>query len=247
MSGFRKSLLIQCLLLCFLTQSNCQSNHKYHAGLKVITLHDNGRNFFATNANFEPRPIIIFLWYPTDENKSEVMIPIQKLIQHPSFLAFGPRVVEDEPQNFKRAVDGYQWRGKISTDDLVKKINSQITSTQEEAMPSRGKFPLIIFGNGMNAGGHLYYKQCELLAEHGFASMVVVSKFLFRDSLPSFNEIGIKAQMEDVKLAFDYCVTQPFIDKANIALERWGSNSCSVTRQNPECKMLFKFRRWYYL
>lgn len=215
-------------------------NHesKYGVGFRIITVYESSRNF-RTDNQFEPRPIIIFLWYPAKSGSIDNKMKFRDFVLNPALSVYGPDAVEKEERDFNMVVSNYAFRGEHNATSLFQEAMNTETNTTLNAKQADGSFPLIVFGNGMNASGYLYYKQCELLAKKGYASAVIVSRYNFRNIPPTFDHTGINAQVNDIKFAVSYISGLKFVDPHRIGLAAWsvgGVSIAAVQNEIPDVK-----------
>lgn len=222
-----RSCFLGLLLIIYLSVHG-QQKQAEKVGFKTFVIYDSSRNFNISPDSFEPRPIVFFAWYPALKSNAAKPMILKELIIHGSLSVFGQQVLAKEENSFKQIAATYPFRNQLNADTLFDAAANAVTLSIENALPSKGKFPVIVFGNGMNAGGYLYYQQCERMARQGYVVMVVASKFQYRDSLPTFNQEGVNAQWQDLYKAVHAIGKEHYADTSRLGIAAWSVGGVST-------------------
>jgi pimeloyl-ACP methyl ester carboxylesterase len=207
------------LFFCFCLNALSGQKPAFLAGFKAVEVLDETRNFNPdSTGNFEPRPVAIYVWYPVKKTKKDHKSLILKELIAPWSRALPEK---EERENFREMVLGYLEDTTARADKIYQTALKTPTETYVNAAPSPGKFPVVIFGNGMNAGGYFYFRQCESLARAGFVAIVVPSRWFQRGVQPGFDQTGLEMQFRDLDLAFRTAGSWAFADTSKVGMVAW--------------------------
>lgn len=171
----------------------------HQIGFKLFEDWDFSRTYYAKydyeNKKHEgerARPIRVYVWYPAEDSDISAM----QLVKYFDLALddFGPHQ-ETDKKKFRNEIPLARGLTEKSLDALLKKK----TAAKENASPKQGKFPLLVFGQG------LYYESpithsilCEYLASHGYvvATCPLIGTY---SRLVNLDVVDLETQVRDME------------------------------------------------
>lgn len=169
-------LLLICLFLVAYINGFSQESGQYNAGYKTIHLIDSSRTYkpeTSVGDTLHYRPLELDIWYPSKEQVKKRMI-YRELFQ---LLEERSNRLQDETDytGFTEELATLMAVGSGLKPEEGNKLLNTETSSYFNLLPSKGKFPLVIYLAGYNGMGFENYKILEKLAENGFVVISVSS------------------------------------------------------------------------
>ena len=246
---------LACLLLLVLTIAEKASAQyekyikagKYGTGFELIRVVDHSRPYkrkvdTVSGNTDHGRPIHIYSWYPTSKSASG------KAMSFGDYVALSNLSIM--PWQYRNAADASDTPTLISMlrdygIDSVE-INEKLqllmklpTHAIRDAAPEKGKFPVVIIGNAMRAGGYLQTMLGEFLASNGYVCFSIPSLGITEGVPTPFDLRGIEMQVNDIRFALNAIYEKPYADLDNLAVAAWSAGGVSTTllqMQNPNIK-----------
>ncbi len=206
----------------------------YAPGFQLIPSVDRSRFYPAmSNRTGQGRNIRIYIWYPANDSADN----------HVRFQDYVRMATEDFGLKTKKAES--QWPSiplpvqldKGLAREQLKILWSKETLAIMNADPSKGTFPLIVFGQG------LYYESplshivlCEFLASHGY---VVVTSPLFgtHNRLVNLTVEDLETQIRDMEFAVGFARTLPYVHPEKLGIigyDLGGMAGLLLSMRNPD-------------
>lgn len=193
----------------------------YQAGFRAELLRDETRPYGAPadSVSDEPaqaRPIRLYIWYPAT-NALDQGMPFRRYLHFDhldeSVTAADKRTAET------RFREDAATRGLTASE--IEMLLSSGTRAIEHAEAATGRFPLVVFGNGLTARGFTYTSLCEYLAGHGYVvvSMPSIGPRAGEDA--PFDLTGIELQLGDLVYAIRAMRGAATVDPERIGLVAW--------------------------
>lgn len=189
-------------------------------GFTIHRIADSSRPYGDSAA----RPIPLYLWYPaaargaTMRYRDYVEEPVERFVAR----------LEQEPD-------------KAASAEAIRALLDLPMLAHRDARPLGSRYPLVLFGNGMNGPVYLYTVLGEYLATQGYAVAAIPSFGLVPGKPLSFDTVGIRTQIADLELALDAAWTMPFVDSARTALAAWsvgGVSTAVLATKRPAVRAL---------
>ncbi len=189
----------------------------YAVGFKTIDTADYSRSYGVENPN--SRPMQLNIWYPAEAGGA-----VMKLQDY--YETWRTPAIQRIDTNFYRTnyAETMQGLGRryprgVAPDSVIQFVKNSLMYAAYNAVPVKGKFPLIITpgpgGDALSQG-----VRNEYLASHGY---IVVSIPMLNESPADFNRAdnsipSILAQSNDIGFVINYFHQQPNVDINNIAV-----------------------------
>lgn len=192
---------------------------KFVAGYKTIILKTFARPFSVSPLS--PRILPLHIWYPAQS-------ATQQNLRFADFVINELKPLHNTQSSetillnlVKQYID--------STEAVVtaKQIGQVITSSCPNAPVVKGKFPVVLMGNGLTTPGFFYTLMAEYLASHGYVVISYPSLPENETATVGFNERGILNQVADMEWVINEIAKLPFADKDNIVLAAWSVGGAS--------------------
>lgn len=220
-----RSILLSCaLLMCFHSfgqrhpQWGNLSSGPFAVGYQVIRTHDLSRTYMGLDGKKYPRPIQLYVWYPTNkpgasmayrDYLADIGYDLGSIINPDELRDYVVREFRDAPltQAFQKNI----------TDDEFERMLSTPTAASRNAPIAAGEFPLLVH---MHVSGNLSNSiQPEYFASHGF----IFASISWIGTGPAFygrGQQGLAAtmeQLEDVAFAVGEMKKWPATKNQSIA------------------------------
>ena len=233
----RLFLLLSCLALCCPLFAESPelwgdlSEGRHGVGFRLLQEMDPSRSFQG-----RARPIRIYLWYPTGKSIGSAMS--FRDYADLAALDFGTdqRIrIGDEPIDPSLPfITGFSEQG-------LARLMSKKLMAVGDAQPGLGRFPLIVFGQGLDFESPLtHVVMCEYLASHGF--VVVTSPLLgVHSRLSGVGVLDVEAHVRDMEFALGRARSLPFVDGAGLGLAGFdlgGISALLLAMRNPDVRAL---------
>lgn len=196
----------------------------FDVGYKTIIDFDYSRTYdlnypnITSSKKYDPRPIIINIWYPANITKKDKSMLYAEYIKIPTQDA--------ALKTFIGRIEDYNERNSIlymfnadsinkEQKELFRKHLQQPISVYKNASPQNNKFPLVIYHAGL--GGTLNDNTilCEYLASHGF--VVISSAFQSNDYKYVDLDWDLERSTKDIDFMLNAIKNFNFIDFSKIA------------------------------
>lgn len=195
----------------YLNAFSFEGQLKYTVGYKFSVSTSYGRPYSINP--YRPRKIPIHIWYPAlKENKA--------LIPFTTYIKYETGYKPDSIAVFlRRLIYQYVEQDKIS--EVVKKLMSLTSNSYYDAIPLKGKFPIILLGNAIDAPGLMYTVLAEFLAANGFVVVAYPSVQEDASINVSYTERELFSQVSDLEFVLSDIAKMPFIDIKKLGLINW--------------------------
>lgn len=183
-----------------------------------------------------PRPVRIYLWFPSGKTSKPAM----------RFRDYADVAALDFGSDRRRRFGGelldlsLPFARSISEKELARLMSRGLRAVRD-AQPAEGRFPLIVFGQGLDFESPLaHVVLCEYLASHGY--VVATAPLLGVDSRLSGIEIrDVEAQIRDMEIVMGATRHLPFVDGERLGVAGFdlgGIAGLLLSMRNPEVKAL---------
>ena len=212
---------------------------KYNTGFRLITTQDLSRVYPTNNsAELNPRPIRIYIWYPAEQSAqppmkfNEYVCMAHDDFNSPSDIIPESKLREILPVQILKGVPSE----KIDT------ILTQPTYAIRDAAPKTGKYPLLIFGQGLYYESPLsHFILCEYLASYGYvvATCPLLGTYY---RLVNITVEDLETQVRDLEFALGYARSLPYVDSSKtgiIGYDLGGMAGLILAMRNPDIKAYF--------
>lgn len=190
----------------------------YPIGFRLIEKTDHSRSYspkheydYQSQKGERDRRIRMYVWYPAIKSDTPHMLFIQYF--HLALDDFGVRQGLDK----KEIWDELPLARGLSEKSLEMLLKTK-TPAQEDANPRGGKFPLIVFGQG------LYYESpithcilCEYLASHGYVVATCPLNGTY-SRLVKLDVIDLETQVRDMEFVISLARGCEFVDPNKLGL-----------------------------
>ena len=176
----------------------------FTAGFKLIETSDPSRSFPSpAGEGLSPRPLRVYVWYPASRAAGETM----------RFDDYVKMALAD----FRTSLLPVPLARGFKAAEL-EELRRQPAGAVREAAPASGRFPLIVFGQGLFFESPLSnFVLCELLAAHGY--VVATCPLLgTRYRLVNLNVEDIETETRDMEQVLAEAAGLPFVDPARVGL-----------------------------
>ncbi|MHC4695990.1 MAG: hypothetical protein ACYTFA_04520 [Planctomycetota bacterium] len=203
----------------------------FGVGFRLLQEEDPSRSFQR-----RARPIRIYLWYPTGRAAGPAM----------SFRDYADLTALDFGTHQRIRVGSERIDPSLPivtafTEEGLARLMSKRLRAVRDAGPEDGRFPLIVFGQGVDFESPLtHVVMCEHLASHGY---VVASNPLLgvHSRLSGVEVLDVEAQVRDMEFSMGRARKLPFVDGARTGLAGFdlgGISALLLQMRNPEIKAL---------
>jgi hypothetical protein len=229
-------LLLVCIAKRTIAQFDIYIKTGLHGvGFELIRVIDHSRPYRTGSEPSEKfssgRPIHVYVWYPTKKDASK------KKISFGDYAALSNLNVE--PWQYKNPTDVADrvtlqtmlFDYGIDSAKADEKFNSLMHLSSlaiRDAAPATGKFPLVIIGNGLRAGGYLHTLFAEFLASHGYVTITVPSLGITEGTPTPFDLTGIDMQINDLRFALNAMYERPYADLGKLSVAAWSAGGVST-------------------
>lgn len=191
----------------------------FRVGYQKLEAKDYGRPFSL--GPISARVLPLHVWYPTQQSSTQQMqfLDYVKNEKNASWLS------HSASEQLQTLVKQYVDSSKIS--GLVKKLELMPVAASRDARPPASKFPVVLFGNGLNSPGFVYSLMAEYLATHGYVVVCFPSLPEHSGAKFEFSDRGVLNQMADLELALHEIARLPYVDPDQLALIAWSVGGAS--------------------
>lgn len=198
---------------------------KHQVGFRTIQTYDSTRAYKPEDG-IKHRPMLIHLWYPTSSSSKDYMkyksyIKLEAQREHFSNSDF-----ENYSTKIMQAYIDFGRNLMGNLDVTTTQVLSSPTASLSNAVPTKGKFPLIIYAPSFGKSSIQNNIACEYLASHGYIVASVASAGEKSQTMTT-DDIGVMAQVQDIEFLIDYLKIADNIDFTNIGTfgYSWGGFS----------------------
>jgi hypothetical protein len=226
----RLFILSTSLLLLYSCKNNtAKTNENYSAGFKIIKTKDTSRIYKPetdTSDYLHFRPLDIDVWYPASVTTKDTALFFSNILG----------LLETRANYYTASNSGNGITMQIAQffcDNLKCSNTTQVLSSKtnsfSNAVPSKGKFPLVIYMASYNGMSYENFTLFEELAKKGFVVLAVSSIGRFPGDMTMKNEDMLE-QVMDAIASVNKLSEQPMIDFTRIGVVgySWGGLSGSL-------------------
>ena len=234
-------ILLLALIIHFQTFGNDSWGNlkpgEHIAGFCLISTQDYSRVYpNDTSTELNPRPIRIYIWYPAEQSAQQSM-QIKEYAKM-AYEDFNSPTAFDYETNFMDLLPIQIQKGISS--EKIETLLTQPTYAIRDASPKAGKYPLLIFGQG------LYYESpishfilYEYLASHGY--VVATCPLLGTHyRLVNITVEDLETQVRDLEFSLGYARNLPYVDPSRIGFigyDLGGMTGLILAMRNPDIKV----------
>ncbi len=235
--------LVLYLILFVLWGSGYSQSHQ--AGFTNLVLKDSSRVYkpgSEINSDLHFRPVDLDIWYPAEKGR------LEPLLFEDLFKLFEHRAVRyDDTTDFTGVSEEMAalFVAELGLGMDPGKLFHIKTNSHKGAIPSKEKFPLVIYMAGFNGMGFENYKVLENLAKRGFVVVSIWSVGRYPGNMTN-HKADMLEQVYDAEFAIDYLrKTNMFpLDQSRIGILgcSWGGMSAAVLANRlPDIKSMVSF------
>lgn len=165
------------------------------------------------------RPILVNVWYPAKKNNDKSMVYRNYFDIEPNHIIF--KNIAEKYKNYNLSILSYELLGKERSDfnEIEEKafqnfLNKKI-SVKRNAEFKNGKFPLIIYHQGLGASFEDNAVLAQFLASNGY---IVIGSSFFKKNARSLGIDGNEQSIKDIHFLINYASKLENVDVSNIAL-----------------------------
>jgi len=160
------------------------------------------------------RPIQISIWYPAEKSASQPMTWADYFSLVATEPEFGP--VPDDRKRARERVFQIFPPFQNGPDGAFERLRRLRTGAFRDAVPRKGKFPLIVWSLGSAV---LFQTSAEYLASHGYV-VISAPRIAFAAGLPDTNQdrLDYDSKVRDMEFLISHASALPFVDIQNIGL-----------------------------
>jgi dienelactone hydrolase len=210
----RVLLLLSCVAWCFPTHAAGSevwgdlSKGPHGVGFRLLQDIDPTRSFQG-----KARPMRIYLWYPADKATR----PAMRFRDYADLAALdfgGDRRIRIGAERIDPSLPIIT---SFSEQGLAQLMDEELLAIRD-APPGKGRFPLIVFGQGLDFESPLtHVVMCEYLASHGYV-VVTVPLLGAHSRLSGVEVIDVEAHTRDMEFALGRARGLPFVDGARLGV-----------------------------
>jgi dienelactone hydrolase len=215
---------------------------KYDVGFETITSIDHARPYWTqpgVPSAQDGRPIQIYMWYPA------VMVRGKTAVRFGDYAALSSPGVQPWKFDFEKDIDRDALTimmkdygiDSLQVPKKYEELVNFVSIAKKDATPVEGKFPVILIGNALRAGGYLHTILCEFLASHGFICVAVPSLGPEEGVLPTFDLRSVDLQINDLRFALNAINSKPNVNIQSIGIAAWsvgGVSAALLQMQNSD-------------
>ena len=174
---------------------------RWKVGYRIVTFHDPER---------DGRPVQLTVWYPARPAATSPRVLFRTYVDS----YFVPET-GGAPNPTEREADySRQTFPDAAKDDVLRLLNSETTSYQD-ASPTPGKYPVVLFATGGGGTPLTHAPTCELLASYGYYVFTVPS--IGREGIPAYlDAITLDQKVRDLETAFTLAKDYPYADFSQV-------------------------------
>jgi hypothetical protein len=186
----------------------------YSVGFRTVFRHDSSRTWKSTRSydgTFSPdlkgRPVQINIWYPASLDHSSTR------------MRFADYVARSAPEDFAELNAIMKQRSRDDVTDSVPRdeipeLRSAAMNAYQDAKPTKGRFPVVLYFGGLNAPTNSNAILAEYLASHGY---VVGSISLLGPSdeqtFQSRTADDLESSVRDMEFTWSVLQDEPTVDR----------------------------------
>ncbi|MBN2246341.1 MAG: hypothetical protein JW755_10905 [Candidatus Aminicenantes bacterium] len=210
---------------------------EYSTGFRLITTQDLSRVYPNTKSTeLNPRPIRIYIWYPAEQS-SQPPMKFNEYIQM-AYDDFNSPSESNQDMNIMEILPVQILKGIPS--EKIETLLKQPTYAIRDITPIPGKYPLLLFGQGLYYESPLcHFILCEFLASHGY--VVATCPLLGTHyRLVNINVEDLETQVRDLEFALGYARNLPYVDSDRtgiIGYDLGGMTGLILVMRNPDIKV----------
>ena len=205
---------------------------KYDVGFEAMRVLDHARPYWKQPGVSDVqhgRPIQVYIWYPSEKGNGKTSV------RFGDYAALSNPRVDPWKLDFQRDID----RGAltvmmndygIDSLQIPKKYEALVnfvSIAKNGATPVKGKFPVILIGNALRAGGYLHTILCEFLASNGFICVAVPALGPEEQVPPNFDLRSVDLQMNDLRFALNAIYSKPYVNIQSVGIAAWSVGGVS--------------------
>ncbi len=193
----------------------------FRPGFRLIETSDASRSFPSEGPDGAARPMRVYVWYPAKPTTAARM----------RFEDYVQMALED----FQTSILPVPLTKGLDPRAL-KDLRASSVRAVRDAEPGPGRFPLLIFGQGLYYESPLaHFILCEFLASHGY--VVATSPLLgTRYRLVNINVEDLETEVRDMEFVKATAIAMPFVDPARrgvIGYDLGGMAGLIMTMRDP--------------
>ena len=230
--SMRKAVLTWALLLGFSAQISAQTfalwgdlkPGPYSVGFQSLNRYDYSRTF-KTKSGYDgklrqaerARPLQVSIWYPAKKINNGPYMMYEEYVYLAGKEEGAGALTEAEKLESKRRYMAHPVFEAVSQDKLNGLMKMK-TAAIKDASPLAGRFPLIIFGQGLDYESPAAHSiLCEYLASHGY--VVAATPYLGSPLRESPHDlIGLEAEVRDMEYLIAYLHDFPNVDRNRLGV-----------------------------
>lgn len=219
------------------------TNSSYTVGFKYYKTSDTAREYVMYSDTI-PRPLLIYFWYPSDDNTDANKMRFGQYIELISIredYSKSEEAIKSESYNFIDAYAGFAKSNyKIGLNCSTQEILDSPVRASLDIPIAKGDFPLIIYAPSNSKTPGQNHLICEHLASQGYYVISVASAGINSIQRKDPGQ-SILAQFEDMEFILDYMETQTDINYSPIGLLSFSSGglaSAIFQMKHPEVEAI---------
>jgi len=234
-------ILLLALIIHFQTFGNDSWGNlkpgEHITGFKLITTQDLSRVYPNDNSSeLNPRPLRIYIWYPAEQSAQPPM-KVNEYVRM-AYEDFNSPTAFDYKANFMDLLPVQIQKGISS--EKIETLLKRPTYAIRDASPKAGKYPLLIFGQGLYYESPLsHFILCEYLASHGY--IIATCPLLGTHyRLVNINVEDLETQVRDLEFALGYAQNLPHVDSSStgiIGYDLGGMAGLILAMRKPDIKV----------
>jgi dienelactone hydrolase len=231
-------LLIALLFGC--TNSNSNRSAFFAIGFKTVHGLDRSREYKPNTDSSDYlhfRPVDIDVWYPATPSVQDTILAFRDILG----------LFDKRANYYTASTAGNGLSLQVAQlfctgfhcSDSATLLNFK-TSSRRNALPAKGKFPLVIYFSAYNGMSYENYTVCEDLASRGFVVVSISSIGRYPGDMTMKKE-DLLEQVHDASFALDLLGNDPTIDfsrKALVGYSWGGLAACVATQKLSDVKCL---------
>lgn len=183
----------------------------YKAGFVHYKTFDSSRTYnriYDWTDNFISRPIPVSIWYPSDENVSNI---------EPLIVADYMKILKEEEEwehlPDEQILNWFYYSNTQSNQNHLK----EPTIAYPEIKPANGKFPVIVYAPSYQASSIENFALCEFLASYGYVVISSPSRGTENRYFEGGTAKDMETQARDIEFLIQEINQYPYADQNKIA------------------------------
>jgi len=199
-------------------------------GLRPERLHDTSRSWPSASdpAGAKGRPLQITLWYPAHAG-DEPGASIEEMVL--ADATFGSEAAGRSAASgsalaaARTAFDA--GAGRALTDAEWQRVLETRSVARLGVQPLPGRRALVLLESGLGSRSFTLAPVAELLASHGYVVAALATEGASEKDRLGFDLVGVRAQVDDMKLALSHLRDRPEVDPRRVGLVSWSVGGVS--------------------